>query len=69
MLAYIRRTITTTGLSVTACLDQGTYEKGERVSRVELDFLNLHPHDSCPMENYAVTPRQGPPTADAPCDS
>jgi transposase len=65
MLAYIRGTTTTTGLSVTACLDEGTYEKGERVSQADLDSLNLHPHDTCPVWNYTVRPRQGSPPTNA----
>ena len=69
MLAYIRGTTTTTGLSVTACLDKGTYENGERVSQGELDSISLRAQDTCPMWNYTIRPRQGPPTADAPCAS
>ena len=39
MLSYIRGTTTTTGLKVTARLDEGVYRKGLKVSRQDMDLL------------------------------
>jgi transposase len=57
MLSYIRGTTTITGLKVAACLDEGTYPKGQKVSREEMDRLNLKRHDLCPRWNYTLSPR------------
>jgi hypothetical protein len=57
MLGYIRGTTTTTGLTVKACLDEGTYRKGQKVTRDEMENLNLRPHDICPEWNYTIGPR------------
>jgi hypothetical protein len=59
MLGYIRGTTTTTGLSVAARLDEETYPKGQKVTREEMDQLNLKPHDVCPQWNYTLSPRTG----------
>jgi transposase len=64
MLAYIRGTTTTTGLKVTASLDKEVYRKGLKVSRQDMDSLNLRKHDVCPTLNYTISPRkkgEGPP--------
>lgn len=58
MLGYIRGTTTTTGLKVTAYLDEGTYRKGQKVSREEMDQLNLKCHEVCPQWNYTLSPRK-----------
>ncbi len=58
MLAYIRGTTTKTGLKVTARLDEGTYRKGLKVSRQDMDSLMLRRHDTCPNWNYTISPRQ-----------
>ena len=57
MLGYIRGTATTTGLRVTAYLDEETYPKGRKVSRGEMDKLDLTRHDVCPRWNYTLRPR------------
>jgi hypothetical protein len=57
MLAYIRGTTTETGLTVQAHLDDSTYRKGQKVSRKEMDQLNLESHDTCPEWNYTLRPR------------
>jgi transposase len=57
MLAYIRGTTTAGGLTVTARLDEGTYRKGLKVSRQDMDSLNLRRHDTCPALNYTISPR------------
>ncbi len=57
MLAYIRGTETTTGLTVKASLLEGVYEKGQRVSDAEMKKLNLERHGVCPKWNYTIRPR------------
>ena len=58
MLGYIRGTTTTTGLTVKAYLDEGTYRKGQMVTREESDRLNLEPHNILPEWNYTLRPRK-----------
>jgi len=57
MLACIRGTETTTGLTVKASLQEGVYEKGQRVSDAEMKKLNLERHEVCPKWNYTIQPR------------
>ena len=57
MLAYIRGTKTTTGLTVKASLVEGVYEKGQGVSDAEMKTLNLERHETCPNWNYTFRPR------------
>jgi hypothetical protein len=58
MLGYIRGTTTTTGLNVEAELDEGTYRKGEKFSKTEMEHLSLKRHDVCPSWNYTLSPRK-----------
>jgi hypothetical protein len=58
MLGYIRGTTTTTGLAVKARLDEGTYKKGLKVTREEMDSLNLESHTVCSDLNYTLKPRR-----------
>jgi hypothetical protein len=58
MLGYIRGTTTTTGLTVKARLDEETYKKGQKVTREEMDKLNLKSHTVCPDLNYTLKPRR-----------
>jgi len=57
MLAYIRGTTTTTGLTVRVSLVEGIYEKGQKVSDAEMETLNLEHHEICPNWNYTIRPR------------
>ena len=57
MLAYIRGTTTSTGLTVKAFLQEGVYDTGQRVTKAELDLLSLQPHEICPNWNYTISPR------------
>ena len=57
MLACIRGTETTTGLTVKASLLEGVYEKGQRVSDAEMKKLNLERHEVCQKWNYTIRPR------------
>ena len=58
MLGYIRGTTTTTGLSVTAVLDEGVYPKGQKVTWQDVDKLKLESHSVCPEWNYTTSPSQ-----------
>jgi hypothetical protein len=60
MLGYIRGTTTSTGLTVRASLDEGVYKKGLKVSRVDMDLLNVKQHEVCPQWNYTISPRNPP---------
>jgi hypothetical protein len=58
MLGYIRGTTTTTGLKVQACLDEGVYRKGLKVSLDDVKALNVKYHDVCPRWNYTISTRK-----------
>jgi Rhodopirellula transposase DDE domain len=58
MLGYIRGTTTTTGLTVTARLDEGIYRNGQKVTREDIGKLNLTLHSVCPDWNYTIRPMQ-----------
>jgi hypothetical protein len=63
MLAYIRGTATTTGLTVKAYLDEGIYRKGQKVTNDDVRKINVRPHPVCPSLNYTISPistDQGP---------
>lgn len=57
LLAYVRGTTTTTGLSVTAELSERGYSKGQTVSDADFAQLNVEPHAVCPQWNYTLRPR------------
>jgi hypothetical protein len=57
MLAFIRGTTTSTGLTVEAEVDQGIYRKGRKVTEQQLKGLALSAHDVCPRWNYTLSPR------------
>jgi hypothetical protein len=57
MLGYIRGTTTTTGLVVEAALDEGTYQKGQKITREELSQLRLEAHSDRPNLSYTLSPR------------
>ncbi|HEV3258978.1 MAG TPA: ISAzo13 family transposase [Gemmataceae bacterium] len=57
MLGYIRGTTTKAGLTVKAYLDEATYPKGQKVSKEEMNRLDLRRHDVCPKWNYTLNPR------------
>jgi transposase len=67
MLGYIRGTTTTTGLSVIARLDEETYPKGQKISRDEVDGLNVKRHEVCPQWNYTLSPTATRPGAVSNC--
>ena len=53
----IRRTTTTTGLTVQATLIDTVYEKGLTVSDEEMASLAIEAHTTCPQWNYTIYPR------------
>jgi len=57
MLGYIRGTTTNTGLTVKAFIQEGFYKKGQRVTKEEMEQLNLQPHSTLPDWNYTISPR------------
>ena len=57
LLGFIRRTTTTTGLTVTAIYFDRTYLTGLKVSKAEFNALQLTRHDVCPQWNYTIRPR------------
>lgn len=58
LLGLLRGTKTTTGLKVTATLNQRIYQTGMKVSRQQMQNLSLQRHDVCPLWNYFISPRQ-----------
>jgi DDE family transposase len=57
MLAYIRGTVTETGLQVKPFLIEQVYEKGRRVSTAAMHDLNIQFAAICPRWNYTIRPR------------
>lgn len=57
MLGYIRGTTTKTGLTVKAYLQDGVYEKGQRVTKEEFEQLNIAAHTTLPDWNYTISPQ------------
>jgi hypothetical protein len=57
MLGYIRGTTTSTGLKVSAHLDENAYQRGEKVSKAEVGGLSFRQHEVRPEWNYTISPR------------
>ena len=57
MLGYIRGTTTTTGLTVKAIIQEGSYKKGQTVTKEEMEQLNLQHHSTLPDWNYTISPQ------------
>jgi hypothetical protein len=58
LLGLIRGTQTRTGLSITGRLLPRPYQKGIKVSRRQMDGLDMEYHATCPQWNYTIWPRQ-----------
>ena len=56
VLKYIRRTRTSGGLKVKACLLRKKYIKGEQVPKDEMAKVKLTRHKTLPQWNYTLTP-------------
>jgi hypothetical protein len=56
-LAYIRGTVTETGLQVQAFLVDQVYEKGIKVPAEAMQALNIRFAEVCPRWNYTIRPR------------
>jgi len=56
ILNYLSSTTTQTGLTVTASLMDSTYERGLKISKNEMDQLNIKPHESVPQWDYTIKP-------------
>jgi len=60
LLRFAENTATTTGLRVTACLDQRQYQKGISVSDKEISSLDISRPDQLGKWNYVIAPRVAP---------
>ncbi len=58
MLNYIGTTKTSTGLTVSASLMDGHYQKGVKVSQEEIAALNIIKHSVQQKRNYTLHPTQ-----------
>lgn len=58
MLAFIRGTTTSTGLTVEAVLDTTPYLKGIKVKPQEMAALNIRRRRLCPNLNYTIRPNK-----------
>ena len=56
IINYICTTKTKTGLCVTSVLDKTVYEKGIKVSDVEMKKINIKYHNVLPQWNYSIFP-------------
>lgn len=56
ILNYINTTKTKTGLRVKAIIDKTKYEKGKKISDVEMKKINIKYHDVLPDWNYTISP-------------
>jgi hypothetical protein len=59
LLASIRGTTTTTGLTVQAVRVEGDFPTGCSVSAADMDALQVRRHELCPKWNYTISPRSG----------
>lgn len=59
MLHLIRTTSTRTGLSVSAHLLEGVFQKGKKVTDAVMKTLNMTRHTVSPQWNYTFRPRSG----------
>ena len=57
MLAFIRGTVTETGLKVEAFLIEKLYQTGLKVADKVMKSLNIERHAICPNWNYTIRPR------------
>jgi hypothetical protein len=58
IIDLIAATTTKTGLKVESALDMRIYEKGIRVTKAEMEHLDIRGDAFHPEWNYSVVPRQ-----------
>ncbi len=58
VLKHIRTTKTATGLNVRARLVKKQYQKGEKISRQDMETLSINRHKILPKLNYNLTPHK-----------
>jgi len=58
VVELIAATTTKTGLTVESALDTRTYQKGIKVTKAQMDSLDIHGDKFHPEWNYAVIPRK-----------
>jgi len=56
LIGFLRRTVTETGLKVTATHFDRTYQTGLKVSQSEFVAIRLTRHEICPQWNYTIRP-------------
>lgn len=56
VINYIRTTKTSGGLRVSACLVRNNYQKGEKISKAQMQQLVLTPHKTLSGWNYTLAP-------------
>ncbi len=56
ILRYIRTTVTTTGLRVSANLVEQEYAKGVKITPAQMEALNLTKDEHSPKWNYSISP-------------
>jgi hypothetical protein len=57
LLAFIRGTTTSSGLTVRAVLKRGEYPTGHKITDAQMDALRIERHAVCPQWNYTIRPR------------
>jgi Rhodopirellula transposase DDE domain len=57
LMAFIRGTTTSSGLTVKAIFQPGDYPTGTKVTDAEMDALQIEHHAICPTWNYTIRPR------------
>ena len=56
MLNYIATTTTKKGLSVNTVLDKNEYKRGIKITKKQMDNLNIEFYDKIPKWNYTIFP-------------
>jgi hypothetical protein len=59
LLAFIRGTKTTTGLTVQAFLHEGVYKAGSTASDAEMEMLSIEHYAVCAKWSYTIRPHSG----------
>ena len=57
-LGYINSTQTATGLAVNSYLVKKDYQTGIKITKEQMNSLNLNRHETCPQWNYDIISRE-----------